>query len=37
MIEIIYTVGGYAMTAMAINSLGIQVEEGYPRTRNFGN
>jgi len=37
MIEIIYTVGGYAMTAMAINSLGIQVEEGYPRVRNFGN
>jgi 4-carboxymuconolactone decarboxylase len=26
MIEIIYTVGGYAMTAMAINSLGIQQE-----------
>lgn len=35
MLEIIYTVGGYAMTAMAINSLGIQVEEVYPRTRNF--
>jgi 4-carboxymuconolactone decarboxylase len=29
-IEIIYTVGGYAMTALAINSLGIQVEPGYP-------
>jgi alkylhydroperoxidase family enzyme len=37
MIEIIYTVGGYAMTAMAINSLGIQAEEGYRRVRNFGN
>jgi len=37
MIEIIYTVGGYAMTAMAINSLGIQVEPQYPRTHNFGN
>jgi 4-carboxymuconolactone decarboxylase len=37
MIEIIYTVGGYAMTAMAINSLGIEVEAGYPRLRNFGN
>lgn len=31
MIEIVYTVGGYAMTAVAINSLGIQVEEGYPK------
>lgn len=30
MIEIIYTTGGYAMTALAINSLGIQVEPGYP-------
>jgi hypothetical protein len=30
MIEIIYTVGGYAMTALAINSLGIQLEAGYP-------
>jgi 4-carboxymuconolactone decarboxylase len=37
MLEIIYTVGGYAMTAMAINSLGIQLEDGYPRTREFGN
>jgi 4-carboxymuconolactone decarboxylase len=36
MLEIIYTVGGYAMTAMAINSLGIQLEDGYPRVRNFG-
>jgi 4-carboxymuconolactone decarboxylase len=26
LLEIIYTVGGYAMTAMAINSLGIQLE-----------
>jgi alkylhydroperoxidase family enzyme len=25
-IEIIYTVGGYAMTALAINTLGIQLE-----------
>ena len=31
MIEIVYTVGGYAMTGVAINSLGIQVEDGYPR------
>jgi 4-carboxymuconolactone decarboxylase len=31
LIEIIYTVGGYAMTAFAINSLGIQLEDGYPR------
>lgn len=30
MIEIVYTVGAYAMTGTAINSLGIQVEEGYP-------
>jgi alkylhydroperoxidase family enzyme len=30
MLEIIYTVGGYAMTAMAINSLGIQLEAAYP-------
>jgi 4-carboxymuconolactone decarboxylase len=37
MIEIIYTVGGYAMTAMAINSLGIQVEGGHPRVHNIGN
>jgi 4-carboxymuconolactone decarboxylase len=37
MIEIIYTVGGYAMTALAINSLGIQVEDGYTRARNLGN
>lgn len=29
-IEIIYTVGGYAMTAFAIDSLGIQLESGYP-------
>jgi 4-carboxymuconolactone decarboxylase len=29
-IEILYTVGGYAMTALAINSLGIQIEPGYP-------
>jgi 4-carboxymuconolactone decarboxylase len=30
-LEIVFTVGGYAMTAMAINSLGIQIEDGYPR------
>lgn len=30
MVEIIFTVGGYTMTGLAINSLGIQVEEGYP-------
>jgi 4-carboxymuconolactone decarboxylase len=29
MLEIVYTVGGYAMTGVAINSFGIQVEEGY--------
>jgi alkylhydroperoxidase family enzyme len=29
-IEIIYTVGGYSMTGLAINSFGIQVEPGYP-------
>jgi 4-carboxymuconolactone decarboxylase len=33
LLEIIYTVGGYAMTAMAINSLGIQLEAGYLRER----
>jgi len=31
LIEIIYTSGGYTMTALAINSLGIQLEPGYPR------
>lgn len=31
MIEIVYTVGGYTMTGVAINSLGIQVEDGYGR------
>jgi 4-carboxymuconolactone decarboxylase len=30
MVEIIYTVGGYTMTGLAINSFGIQVEPGYP-------
>jgi 4-carboxymuconolactone decarboxylase len=30
MVEIIYTVGGYTMTGLAINSLGIQLEPGYP-------
>jgi alkylhydroperoxidase family enzyme len=29
-IEIVYTVGGYTMTGLAINSFGIQVEPGYP-------
>jgi 4-carboxymuconolactone decarboxylase len=29
-IEIIYTVGGYTMTGLAINSFGIQTEPGYP-------
>src|SRR5690606_33633059 len=28
-IELVYTVGGYAMTALAINSFGIQTEPGY--------
>jgi alkylhydroperoxidase family enzyme len=31
LIEIVYTSGGYTMTALAINSLGIQLEPGYPR------
>lgn len=30
LVEIIFTVGGYTMTGLAINSFGIQVEEGYP-------
>jgi 4-carboxymuconolactone decarboxylase len=30
LIEIVYTTGGYTMTAFAINSLGIQLEPGYP-------
>jgi glucose dehydrogenase/alkylhydroperoxidase family enzyme len=30
LIEIIFTVGGYTMTGLAINSFGIQVEPGYP-------
>lgn len=29
-IEIVYTVGGYTMTGLAINSFGIQIEPGYP-------
>ncbi len=29
LIEIVYTVGGYTMTGLAINSFGIQVEPGY--------
>jgi 4-carboxymuconolactone decarboxylase len=30
LVEIIYTVGGYTMTGVAINSVGIQVEPGNP-------
>jgi 4-carboxymuconolactone decarboxylase len=30
-IEIVYTVGGYSMTGLAINSFGVQVEPGYPK------
>jgi alkylhydroperoxidase family enzyme len=30
LIEIVYTSGGYMMTALAINSLGVQLEPGYP-------
>jgi len=30
LIEIIFTVGGYTMTGLAINSFGIQTEPGYP-------
>lgn len=29
-IEIVYTVGGYTMTGLAINSFGVQLEPGYP-------
>lgn len=29
-IEIVFTVGGYTMTGLAINSFGIQTEPGYP-------
>lgn len=29
-VEIVYTIGGYTMTGLAINSFGIQVEPGYP-------
>jgi 4-carboxymuconolactone decarboxylase len=28
--EIIYTVGGYTMTGLAINSFGVQIEPGFP-------
>jgi quinoprotein glucose dehydrogenase len=31
LVEIVFTVGGYTMTGLAINSFGIQVEPGYPR------
>ncbi|HWN97707.1 MAG TPA: carboxymuconolactone decarboxylase family protein [Blastocatellia bacterium] len=30
LLEIVFTVGGYTMTGLAINSFGIQVEPGYP-------
>jgi 4-carboxymuconolactone decarboxylase len=30
LIEIVFTVGGYTMTGLAINSFGIQIEPGYP-------
>jgi hypothetical protein len=30
LIEIIFTSGGYTMTALAINSLGVQLEPDYP-------
>lgn len=30
LVEIIFTVGGYSMTGLAINSFGIQTERGYP-------
>jgi len=30
LIEIVFTVGGYSMTGLAINSFGIQTEPGYP-------
>jgi alkylhydroperoxidase family enzyme len=30
LIEIVFTVGGYTMTGLAINSFGIQLEPGYP-------
>ncbi len=29
-IEIVFTVGGYTMTGLAINSFGIETEPGYP-------
>ncbi len=30
LIEIVFTVGGYTMTGLAINSFGVQIEPGYP-------
>ncbi len=30
LVEIVFTVGGYTMTGLAINTFGIQVEPGYP-------
>jgi hypothetical protein len=30
LIEIVFTVGGYTMTGLAINSFGIRTEPGYP-------
>lgn len=34
LIEIVYTVGGYTMTGLAINSFGVEVEPGYPAMPN---
>jgi alkylhydroperoxidase family enzyme len=34
LIEIVFTVGGYTMTGLAINSFGVQVEPGYPAMPN---
>lgn len=33
MLEIVYTVGGYTMTGVAINSFGVQLEPGYVEMR----
>jgi len=30
LVEIVFTVGGYTMTGLAINTFGIQIEPGYP-------
>lgn len=34
LLELVFTVGGYTMTGLAINSLGIQVEPGFPAMPN---